>query len=284
MDATDGGIEVLRADDANAFLTATSDFRAAEPAMTNVIGSVATAVLAGRVYESELWLVVVDQAGVVIGCAMRTAPWHLTLSPMPDAAALAVGRYAAAADPDLPGLNGPRAAVTAALRGMSAEGRARVDMVDTVRVLGTYRPPPETPGAARPATEADRDLLLHWFRLFAQDAGLSLHDLEGALDAQLGRSASWLWEVDGEPVAMAGHAPLVDTPAGVVARIGPVFTPAARRGRGYGSAITAAVTERLLPGCTTLMLLADAEKPQNNRIYARLGYEEVAEIIEVVLD
>ena len=33
------------------------------------------------------------------------------------------------------------------------------------------------------------------------------------------------WRVDGETVSMAAHAPPVETPSGVVTRVGPVYTP-----------------------------------------------------------
>ncbi|MDT8342621.1 MAG: GNAT family N-acetyltransferase [Longimicrobiales bacterium] len=75
--------------------------------------------------------------------------------------------------------------------------------------------------------------------------------------------------MEGSPVAMAGVSGT--TPHG--ARVGYVYTPPDRRGRGYAGALTAALSRRLLEGgrrfCFLYTNLAD---PVSNRIYRRLGY------------
>ena len=276
---------IIRHESAAAFLAATEDFRAADPLLTNIMGSVASGVLGGRVYESELWLTVHDEAGL-IGMAMRTAPWNLAVSAMPAAAAEELGRFVADADPEVPGVSGPLETVNAVITGIApAEGRRpRTDMVDVLRVLTELRPPHDVPGAARLARSPDTALLIDWHRAFGEDAGLPTHSIEESIRRQVSDAALWIWEDDGVPVAMAGHAPLVTTPAGTVARIGPVFTPAHLRGRGYGSAATARVAASLVPRCQTVMLFADAAKPEVNRMYERLGFAESARIVEVSLD
>ena len=93
----------------------------------------------------------------------------------------------------------------------------------------------------------------------------------------------WLWEVEGEPVAMAGHANVVATPGGSVGRLGPVYTLPEARGRGYGSAITAVVSRVLLAQGATVMLYADVANPTSNGVYERLGFRAVAEHVEADL-
>ena len=134
------------------------------------------------------------------------------------------------------------------------------------------------PGAARPATSADRSLLVSWLRQFGIDAGLPMHDVEGTVESRLGQGTLRLWVCAGEPVALAGL-----TVVGTVGRVGPVYTPAELRGRGYGSAVTAAVTGELLSRCETVMLFTDAANPTSNSIYAALGYRVVAEVVEAEL-
>lgn len=276
---------IIRHDSAAAFLAATEGFRAADPLLTNIMGSVASGVLGGRVYESELWLTVHHEAEL-IGMAMRTAPWNLSVSAMPPAAAEELGRFVAQVDADVPGVTGPREAVDAVITGLApGAGRLpRTDMVDVLRVLTTLHPPTGVSGAARGAQVDDVALLVDWHRAFAEDAGLPAHGIEESVAQQVHQRALWIWDNGDAPVAMAGHAPLVPTPAGVVGRIGPVYTPLALRGRGYGSAVTAAVAMSLLPQCSTIMLFADAAKPEVNRMYARLGFVEAARIVEVRLD
>jgi aminoglycoside 6'-N-acetyltransferase len=268
---------------AQAFLAATRDIRSAEPVLTNVIGSVAEGVLAGREYASERWLTVHDAEGRIDGIAMRTAPWHLTVSPMSARAAQALGRHLAEVDPDLPGVNGPRVVVEGVLDGLASPRPARVAMVDVVRVLGTYSPPPRVPGWSRTAQGTDLDLLLDWHIRFGAEVGLPMHDVEGSVRVRVADGSLHLWCTDAGPVAMAGHAPPVPTPDGTVVRIGPVYTPEPLRGHGFGSAATAAVVEALMPGGAVLMLFADAANPGSNRIYERLGFLAVGELVETTL-
>ena len=263
------------------FISATEGFRATEPVLTNVIGSICEGARAGRVYDSVLWLDVRDSGGSVVGCAVRTSPWNLVVSPMPRGAGTAVGRHVALADPGVPGISGVRTVVDEVVEALSPDG-ARLDMVDVVRLLEDFTPA-TTPaaGAVRQAGSADRPLLLDWIVQFAIDASLPLHDAAASVDNRLDAGAFWIWEVQGDPVATAGHAPLVSTPTGTIGRVGPVYTPAHLRGRGFGTAVTSAVVERLLPLTSTIILYADAENPTSNGVYERLGFRVVAEVVEV---
>ena len=79
-----------------------------------------------------------------------------------------------------------------------------------------------------------------------------------------------LWEANGEPVAMAG---LTRPDAGMV-RVIAVYTPPHLRGRGYGGAVTAAVTRAALEaGAEDVVLFTDLANPISNRLYQRLGFE-----------
>jgi predicted GNAT family acetyltransferase len=263
------------------FIAVTADFRARNAALTNIIGSVATAVVEGRTYESASWYSISDDE-VVVGCAMRTPPWLLAVSPMPDSAARELADVLTTSDPQLPGIVGPRSVAEAVADRLGRSGV--IVMTELVRVLGTYQPPRPTPGQVRFGEPADLDLAIAWWLQFAADAGLPMHDTETLPERLLEMMAAQrllLWTVDGEPVALGGHASPVTTPGGTVGRIGPIYTPAALRGRGYGTAVTAAVVEHLQPRCDVVMLFTDELNPTSNGIYAGLGFEPVAEIVEM---
>jgi predicted GNAT family acetyltransferase len=161
-------------------------------------------------------------------------------------------------------------------------------MSEVVHVLRGYRPPPSTPGHARRATLDDLEPLVAWYTAFAAELGLPAHEARTSAIARLqspGGSAGYLWwELDGRPVAVAGHAAPVATPVGAVGRVGPVYTPPEHRRRGYGAAVTAAVVEHLLPLCGTVMLLADEANPTSNGVYERLGFRPVAQVLDVDLE
>lgn len=264
---------------AEQFLEQTAQFRATEPALTNLVATVAAGVASGRRYDRCLWWVVREESGQVLGCACRTAPYPLVISPMPPAAAAVLAGRVSAVDPALPGVTGPRLAVDALLAGLDPPREHRTRMREVVKVLQTYAPPPQVPGRARPAVGGEQDLLVEWFMQFQRAAGLPHRDPRANVIALLDNRALWWWEVGGRPVSMAGHGPVVDG----LGRVGPVYTPAAERGRGYGAAVTATVVEDLLPRCSTILLFADAANATSNGVYERLGFATVAQFVEVDL-
>src|SRR5256885_727212 len=79
--------------------------------------------------------------------------------------------------------------------------------------------------------EAELQQLVEWHEAFGAAAGVLSHDTATSVVTRLRSAGIWWWDVDGTPVSMAGHALPVRTPAGVVSRIGPVYTPAAHRGK-----------------------------------------------------
>ena len=228
-------------------------------------------------------MVVVVDDDRVVGCAVRTAPHPLLLSPMSDEAAAALGRAVAAADPALPGLTGTRRTTRALLAAIPAAPTPRVNLGEVVHVLDRLVEPAGVPGAAVRADASELHDLVRWHEQFAADAGLPAHDLAASVQQRLRTGALLWWEVDGERVSMAGHAPPLPAPGGAVGRVGPVFTPARFRRRGYAAAVTAAVVRRLLPTCSVVMLYTDAANPTSNGVYARLGFRPVAELEELSL-
>jgi uncharacterized protein len=110
-------------------------------------------------------------------------------------------------------------------------------------------------------------------------AGRTFRPAEDTVEDYLTRGDDgglYLWE-DGRPVSLAGCGS--PTPNG--GRIGPVFTPRAHRGRGYASALTAALTSlQLSSGRRFCFLFTNLANPTSNRIYQRIGYEPVSDVDE----
>ena len=272
-------MKVVEHSSAQSFLDATLEYRGAQPILTNLLGSIAEGVVAGRRYDSESWFTVHAPQGVV-GAALRTAPYHLAVGPMPVAAAHALGDHLRARRQPLPGINGPVEVVNAVAERLGHPLAVR--MRDVLRVLGTLVEPDAPDGSSRRATSADLALVTQWQERFLVEVGLPVH-LPDDETLRLWLDRLWLWEVADQPVAMAGHAPVVATPGGLVGRIGPVYTVPESRGRGIGAAITAVVTRELLAEGATVMLYADADNPTANGVYERLGFRAVDELIETDL-
>ena len=226
--------------------------------------------------EFSLWLVEAD--GEVVGAALRTPPHGLVLGPASRNAAAAL---AESIQDELPGAVGvlPEIDVFAAAWSVRRVVAADVRFEQGIYALEQLREPVRVPGAARPATEADLELLRLWLLDFSREA---LHEdepdegrIERTVRQRLERDEPGflIWE-NGEPVSLAGCGG--NTPSG--SRIGPVYTPPEHRGRGYGSAVTAAITRaRLDAGRRFCFLYTDLANPTSNKIYLDLGYERIGE-------
>jgi predicted GNAT family acetyltransferase len=266
--------QVERAED---FLAATEALRAHDPVRTNVLGSVATGVVDGRRYDAEHWWVVEDADGEVVGAAIWTLPYRLLLAPMPPEAADALAADVRALGHRPPGIIGPPAAARRLAE--TAGWSVSPAMHERILVLEQFTPATGVPGSARRATTDDVDLGAAWFAQFSIDAGALVPDPREAFVARLTHNQFWM--VDGEPVAVAGHAPLVVSAGTTVARVGPVFTPAEHRRQGYGAAITSAVVAELLTVADVVMLFTDAANPTSNGVYERLGFRPVDEVVDL---
>jgi predicted GNAT family acetyltransferase len=152
--------------------------------------------------------------------------------------------------------------------------------VDVYRRQRLYRlaqlvwPDPAPGGTARIARDADVPLTAGWFAAFAaevDDMGKG-EDQSAAAREKISHGWVTVWEAGGEPVAIACNT----MPVHGTVRIGPVYTPPERRGRGYASAATAALSQRLLDaGAEEVLLYTDLANPVSNSIYQRIGYRSV---------
>ncbi|WP_037908241.1 GNAT family N-acetyltransferase [Actinacidiphila yeochonensis] len=222
-----------------------------------------------------------DADGLVAAAFLCTPPFPPLLARgTPEAAR----ELAAALDGPLSGVRGESATVrefAAAWRERTGT-EARTDRELRLYRLGTLLPPlPAPPGRARVAGPADRGLLLRWQEGYFRDIGQADPGGERLLDDALAYGGRTLWEVDGEPVAMAGVTPPEDGAVRVVS----VYTPPELRGRGYAGAATAAVTETTLAaGTAQVLLFTNLADPVANRLYARLGYVPVEDQIALAFD
>ena len=141
--------------------------------------------------------------------------------------------------------------------------------------LGELRPPEAfPPGQARLAGRADRDLLIDWCQAFHDEARSGPDNLDDMVDDRLSYQGFTLWEQDDQPVSLAGLSRQV---AGQV-RVGPVYTPPAHRGHGYGGAVTWTVSQAARrAGVAQVLLFTDLANPTSNALYQRLGYQPVAD-------
>ena len=279
-------MEVVRLDDAAAFLAEAEPLLLADEARHNLILGIAGTIRdAPDLYPlRSLWLV--REGDEAVAAALRTPPYNLILARPRSSPALAALAEAVAAE-EIPGVVGtePEIHEFAELWSQHNGVPGRVNMRQGVYALDQVELVPNVPGSARVATDDDRELALRWWIAFGEEVlhegGPGRERAEASVDHKLSSPTGGLllWEDGGEPVSLAGWGG--PTPNGI--RIGPVYTPPALRGRGYATAVTAELSQRQLDGGRTFCFLyTDLANPTSNAIYERIGYRRVAEAAEVV--
>jgi RimJ/RimL family protein N-acetyltransferase len=214
-----------------------------------------------------------ESAGGVRAACLQTPPHPLiiTAAPagaVPELASLLAGR-------PLPGVN----ALAADGDAFAGVWRRRTGAAVTIgkqtrlfRLDAVAPPAPWPPGKARVVAATDRELLLHWLKSFHDDLGEPDHDPGKTVDDRISYGGLTLWEVDGDPVSLAGASRME---SGVV-RVAPVYTPPDLRGRGYAGAVTSVVTQAALAtGADDVVLFTDVANPTSNGLYQRLGYRPI---------
>jgi predicted GNAT family acetyltransferase len=278
-------IEAVRLDDATAFLAEAEPLLLADEARHNLILGIAGTIRdAPDLYPlRSLWLV--RDGGAVAAAALRTPPYNLILA-RPRSTQALVALAEVVAGEELPGAVGaePEIHEFAELWSRYSGVPGRVNMRQGIYALDQVDLVPSAPGSARVATQEDRELALRWWIAFGEEVlhegGPGRERAESSVDHKLSDPSSGLllWEYGGEPVSLAGWGG--PTPNGI--RIGPVYTPPELRGRGYATALTAELSQRMLDsGRSFCFLYTDLANPTSNAIYERIGYRRVAESAEI---
>ena len=219
-----------------------------------------------------------EPGGEVTAAFLHTPPYQPVLTSMAERQAAALAQALAARRRAATGVNGdePAAAAFAAAWQQLTGDSVTLAMRSRLYRLGCLRPPqPMPPGQPRLAGDGDRGLLLAWHKAFHHEAhGDGSPARSQEIDDRLSYGGLTLWETAGEPVSLAG----LTRPAAGQVRVGPVYTPPAHRGRGYGGAVTAAVSQAARDaGAAEVVLFTDLANPTSNALYQRLGYEAVSD-------
>ncbi|WP_406078838.1 GNAT family N-acetyltransferase [Micromonospora sp. NBC_00858] len=268
-------------EDLATFTAAADAWLRREPVLHNVLLTLVADRLSGDVPLSgdEQFVRVVD-GGATVGAAVHTPPRGPLLGAVSVAAARALADHFVRAAPSLAEVHGPVPAV-----GEFAERYA--ECAHLVAVPGTaqrifeldaVRSPVGVPGRARPATTADRDLLITWAAAFLAETAPGGPPVDPArqIDARLPHGdLLWLWEQAGTPVATAW----LSRPVAGVVRVSGVYTPPKWRGHGFASACVAHVSRYALnTGAAACTLYTDRANPTSNRIYQLLGYRPKVDV------
>ena len=280
-------MRVISHDTAEGFWSTAGTLLTADPVHNTVELTILDKLRKGMAYgtDQEI-LLTVHEDGRLIGAAVGTPPYPLRVGALPEAAFPAVIDHLRQAGVRLPGVDGPADAA----RSFAAQWTAGTDLgTELIRnerlyVLDELTPPTGVPGKARLADEADVPVLARFRREFTIEAlspGEQADDpddfTERTRNALLAGAASMLWLVSEEPEEPVAFA-VASRPSSGMSRIGPVYTAPRHRGRGYGSAVTAAVSRWASEhGAERVVLFTDLANPTSNSIYQKIGYRPLVD-------
>jgi predicted GNAT family acetyltransferase len=275
---------VERLPDAAAFLEVAGPYLERREAEHNLLFGIAANLIRDpeRPMTAPPLFAVVRRDGEVVLAALMTPPFNVVVSWTDDRdAVVALAVELRRAEIALPGITAPPE-IARAFGDAWAAGAGLIahrTMAERIYRLERVTAPRDVPGTLRIADERDRELLQAWTHAFLVEA-LGRPDPQEARDVvdgafRTGTRVFYLWEHDGRPASMAGVTG--PTPNGI--RVGPVYTPPAYRGHGFGSAVTAAASQAQLDqGRRFVFLFTDIENPTSNKIYQAIGYEPVIDI------
>ncbi|MFW5690861.1 MAG: GNAT family N-acetyltransferase [Chloroflexota bacterium] len=284
-------MQLIRFEDPEDFAAVTGPYLAHREAEHNLMLGITGALKSG--HYQDPYMAMVEHDDRIYAVALRTPPHALLLSLLADVDTEAVSLDRIALDvaerfgpQELSGVNAPRPVADAfANRWEQISGRRRTAAMDLRIYRLDHVVPPQrpAPGSMRPADESDRSLLVDWMVAFGEitpegppPRAEAEQNVDRFLDRDNADRGLYLWEVDGQPVAMAGHSG--PTPSGM--RVNAVYTPPDLRGRGYASALVAALSEHLLAsGRRFCFLYTDLSNPTSNSIYQKIGYQPVIDVV-----
>lgn len=282
-------LRVEHLQDEAAFLERAGAFLARREAEHNLLFGICSAIRATPELfadERPRFAAVTDATGRVVAATLRTPPHNQVLSMVDDRAAVdaVAAALAGALDAEpLPGVLGPTDVARRFAGSWASSHPVTALVVRAERIFQLERvvaPARPASGSWRLVADTDQDLVARWivaFELEALPEGPTIADPAAAAErwiAGRGRTG-YVWEDGGEVVCFVGAGG--ETPNGV--RIGPVYTPPERRGRGYASSLTAAASQDQLDrGHRFTCLFTDLANPTSNRIYRAIGYLPVCDV------
>jgi uncharacterized protein len=270
-------------EDPASFLADAGPFlRAAEAANSSVMAQMTRMIAAPGPDDANPYLACAVDRGVVVAATVLTSSETVQVTGGPVAAFDLVAADIRARTMRARRIVGPRESCEAfAHRWRELTGCAHELRFHLRHFALTATPSlPRVPGTMRCPEPMEHALIADWICAFMIEAQLPPEEPERIRARFLQRMERGLIRVwdDRGVVSLAGYGEIPGDGGPGAARIGPVYTPPERRGRGYASALVATLSRELLGGGRrTIYLTADLANPISNGIYEKIGYRRDAD-------
>ena len=178
----------------------------------------------------------------------------------------------------LSGVNGPHEFSDLFAHQYTLKTGVHAELVMSLRnyELKKVLPPPLPQGKFRLAVESDVEKIQDFLLAFHAEAVRegSPPVSRSLVQTQLQQESIFAWEVDNEIVSIA----LKSRPCIKTITVGGVYTPPAKRNKGYASVCVASLCQLLLDqGYERIVLFTDLSNPTSNAIYQNIGFEPVCD-------
>lgn len=213
--------------------------------------------------------------------AIQTPPYNLILSRSNPSALESLIEYMFSKGLKIPGVVGPKEEASFFVKTFSQKYNGKFELGMDQRIYEcTEVIEPAVPGVLKVADPSDEKIVSEWLYKFSEESlpsreKISLQQAhEGAVKAISSKNAYFWHNKEGSAVSVAHTGR--PTKRGISVRA--VYTPPIYRKNGFGSAVVAGVTRRMLKaGYQFCCLYTDASNPTSNKIYESVGYKKVSD-------
>lgn len=269
-------IQIELCESLSAFRRLASAFLAARPADHGLIDDVLAksgALASGE--ERTFQLFVATRGLEVVGSVVFALPRTVFLPVMHWSAATALAADMAKRGLSVPSIIGPQPSVDSfasawtAATGNAFSCRHKFTLYETRAIVNIRT----MAGELRLAQMADLDRIVSWQEAFVRETNISddIRPVRQRVYEQLTDGRLYVWDHDGPKSTIAHSSRRLGS-----ARIYGVYTPPEVRSQGYATAMTAAMSRRLLEtNHERCILFAAANNPTSNRMYQKIGYRDI---------
>ena len=264
-------------DHAAGFIAAAAEFLHCAEAENSMISMPAARMaMAPSDDDAGTYLATVTRQERVVAAALHGASGSILLTAAPDAAAALIANDLADRGRSPRSLVGP----LAPCEDFARTWRGRTGQAHMLRFhlrhfeLTTTPAASQVRGRLRLPEPGEHLLISEWQLAFAAEAGLPDEGerVRRNVMRRIARGLVRVWDDEGAVAFVAFGE------GAATARIAPVYTPPRFRGRGYASAMVAALSRELIAaGKRALFLTTDVANPTSNGIYRRIGFQPVAD-------
>ena len=224
--------------------------------------------------------ITIEENGKVQAAAMMAPPYNLVLTRAKRNALVEIADHMLTEKIHLPGVNGPTETSQAFAELWTKKTGRPFRLHRSLRLyqLRQVIPPPTVNGRIRLVADSDANILRGWIHKFNADIGepQTEEDESKTFQRLLADRRLYVWE-DRDLCSIAAWG----GPTSHGVRISLVYTPPELRQKGYATVCVATISQLMLDsGKKFCCLFTDLANPTSNRLYQRIGYEQICDFTE----